>query len=255
MSFSQDFVSIKDIQDDLVFLKDGGASLVITTSAVNFGLLFETEQVSIIESFAGTLNSLSFPIQINILSHRLDVSSYLKTLDKAKDAQINPKLKELTTHYHKFIESIIKENNVLDKKFYISINASPNELGLLSKNIADTSKKAQTLLSPRKDHIVRQLGRLGLRARQLTTIELIKLFYIVYNGPEDTVVAEVPEIPVLPLKTIPVAPQPIPQIPVPQPAVVMPPPIPTTPTLPTIQTPTPLSAPFIVEELNDEQGP
>ena len=211
MTSSQQFIPIKEIRDDLIFLTDGGVSMVIITSAVNFGLLFETEQISIIESFAGFLNSLSFPIQIVILSHRLDVSSYLKTLDKAMNSQTNPKLKELTAHYHKFIESIIKENDVLDKKFYICINASAPELGLLSKNIVDTSKKATTILSPRRDHIVRQLGRLGLKARQMTNVELIKLFYVVYNGLEDTLEPEPAKIPAIQLKPLQPPPQPIAQ--------------------------------------------
>lgn len=274
MSFSQDFISIKDIQDNLVFLKDGSASLIISTSAVNFGLLFETEQVSIIEAFAGMLNSLSFPIQIVILSHRLDVSSYLKTLDRAKEIQTNPKLKELTVHYHQFIESIIKENNVLDKKFYISLNVTPTELGILSKSMPDTSKKAATILSPRKDHIIRQLGRLGLKARQLTTVELTKLFYVAYNGLEDTPTIKLPEIPVLPLKPPPTAPvvsQPVPQ-PVSQPVIVPPStalssppatsppstspsatsPSATSPLLTSIHPATAGATPFIVEELNDD---
>lgn len=246
MSSSQQFVPIKDIRDNLLFLSDGGASLVIMTSAVNFGLLFETEQVSIIESFAGFLNSLSFPIQIVILSHRLDVSSYLKTIDRAKALQTNPKLREMTTHYHQFIESIIKENEVLDKKFYICLNASPSELGFLSKSIADTGKKASTLLSPRKDHVIRQLGRLGLKARQLNTAELVKLFYVVYNGLEETLIPET-------LNTPAVA------VPVPQPVISVspPPPLPPPPPPPPVSFAGPVggSAPFVVEELNDDSEP
>ncbi|MDO8570842.1 MAG: hypothetical protein Q7R97_04635 [Candidatus Daviesbacteria bacterium] len=250
MNSSQNFIPIKNIQDDLVFLNDGAASMVISTSAVNFGLLFETEQISIIESFAGFLNSLSFPIQIVILSHRLDISSYLKTLDKAQSLQTNPKLKELTAHYHQFIESIIKENDVLDKKFYVCLNVGSAELGLLSKSIADTSRKAFTLLSPRRDHIIRQLGRMGLKARQLTTKELIKLFYVVYNDLEDIIIEE-PTSPnpggtaKIPTPTIPTPP------PVLQPAVL--PVVPPPQSIP-ISTPQPISrsAPFIVEELNDD---
>ena len=36
---TQDFLEIEDINQDLLLLKDGSAALVITTSAVNFGLL------------------------------------------------------------------------------------------------------------------------------------------------------------------------------------------------------------------------
>lgn len=185
MTATQKFIPISEIRDDLVFLKDGAVSLVITTSAVNFGLLFETEQMSIIESFAGLLNSLSFPIQVVIHSRRLDVSSYLQVLDSAKEQQTNPGLLAITASYRQFIESIIKEKNVLDKKFYICIKVSSLELGILPKNLPEKGKKALIILTPRRDHLLKQLFRLGLKARQLTTAELIKVFYDIYNPLEN----------------------------------------------------------------------
>lgn len=181
MTATQNFIPIKEIKDNLVFLNDGTVNLCLLTSAVNFGLLFETEQISIIESFAGLLNSLSFPIQIVILSKRLDVSSYLKTLDQALTSQTNPKLRVLSSHYRQFIESIIKEKNVLDKQFYVCLSVNPVEIGILSKSSGDKSKKAATILAPRRDHLIRQLARLGLKTKQLTTPELVKLFHDIYN--------------------------------------------------------------------------
>ncbi|OGE19567.1 hypothetical protein A3A14_02975 [Candidatus Daviesbacteria bacterium RIFCSPLOWO2_01_FULL_43_38] len=187
MTETQNFIPIEDIQDGLVYLKDGSVTLVLSTSAVNFGLLFETEQMGIIDSFARLLNSLSFPIQIVIHSKRLDVSTYLHTLDQAINAQPNPLLKNMSLNFRKFVESIIKEKNVLDKQFYVCINVTAPELGVLPRNIADKSKKATTILSPRRDHLVSQLLRLGLKARQLPTVELVKLFYEIYNPPENGV--------------------------------------------------------------------
>lgn len=184
MTGTQQFVPIEEISGDLIYLKDGSVTLVLSTSAVNFGLLFETEQMGIIDAFARLLNSLSFPIQIVVHSKRLDVSSYLHTLDKAVTTQTNPLLKNMSLHYRKFVESIIKEKNVLDKQFYVCINVTAPELGVLPKNITDRGKKATTVLSPRRDHLISQLLRLGLKAKQLTTVELVKLFYEIYNPPQ-----------------------------------------------------------------------
>ncbi len=63
---TQDHLPIQDITNDLVILKDGSVAMVIKTSAVNFDLLSEREQLAIIDAFAGLLNSLSFAIQIII---------------------------------------------------------------------------------------------------------------------------------------------------------------------------------------------
>ncbi len=254
--------------------------MVISTSAVNFGLLFETEQMSIIESFAGFLNSLSFPIQIVVQSRRLDVSSYLSTLDKALATQTNPLLKNMTARYREFVAGIIKEKNVLDKQFYVCLAVNPVELGVLPKNIADKSKRATTVLAPRRDHVIRQLSRLGLKSRQMTTPDLVTLFYNIYNPPypenqfsledgkqkpearksdksvdqvagEDKKLINQPVEVAAPQTTAPL-PQPAPT----QPAFA-PHPIPQTPipSAPAPSSTTPLSPPFVVEELNDDFGP
>jgi len=183
MTTSQQFIPIQDVNKDLVFQKDGSVAIIISISAVNFALLFETEQISIIDSFAGMLNSLSFPIQIVIYSKIMDVSSYLHTIDNALSKQTNPALRKMTLNYRGFVEKSIKDNNVLDKKFYICIKLTSLELGLLPSNTEEKTKKVATLLEPRRDHLIRQLERLGLKAKQLTTEEIIKLFYEIYNPP------------------------------------------------------------------------
>ncbi len=71
---TQTHLPIKNIKQDLVILQDGSVALILQTSAVNFGLLSENEQLSIILAFAGFLNSLSFMIQIVVRSKRLDIS-------------------------------------------------------------------------------------------------------------------------------------------------------------------------------------
>ncbi len=167
MRTTQDYIPVKDIHDDIVILKDGSMSLSMETTAVNFGLLSENEQLAIISAFAALLNSLSFSIQIVIRSKRLDISSYLKLLTTAESNQKNPLLSKLILDYRKFIETIVRENQVLDKKFYIVISVSPFEVGLTGSN-KDHFQKALTILLPRRDHIVRQLWRTGLKATQLT---------------------------------------------------------------------------------------
>lgn len=181
MNTTQQHLSIADISDDVLFLKDGGGALVLQVSAVNFGLLSDREQAAIIGSFAQMLNSLSFSIQIVIHSKRLNLSSYLALLDKAEGAQANPLLMKLMTDYRQFIQSTIRENEVLDKTFYIIIPLFKLELGL---TVSRTSleQKIKTTLLPRRDQVIRQLARIGLKATQLTKQKLIEVFYDIYNG-------------------------------------------------------------------------
>ena len=192
-STTQDFIEIEDIKDDLVILKDGSCCLVMKVNAVNFGLLSESEQDAMIYAYAGLLNSLSFSIQIIVRSKRKDITAYLNLLKDAEAKQLYGPLKEQIKKYRSFIETTVRVNNVLDKKFYIILPFSPLELGagiavgILKKRKGLPFKKtyilerAKTSLLPKKDHLVRQMTRIGLKAYQLTSQELIQLFYDIYN--------------------------------------------------------------------------
>lgn len=194
---SQTHLPIADIVDDLVLYKDGGAALVMESTSLNFGLLSEKEQEAVIAAYAALINSLSFSMQIVIRTQRKDISTYLKFVDTAAQKITNPKLAYLMQSYRKFITDSVKKKNVLGKKFYIVIPFSQLELGIGKsfKTIFTTAgkstalpfpksyilKKAKIVLYPRRDHLVRQAGRLGLKLKQLTKPSLIQLYYEIYN--------------------------------------------------------------------------
>ena len=180
----QDHIVISEVRDDIALLKDGGAAIILKVSAVNFGLLSSEEQMAIIGSFAQMLNSLSFAIQIVIISKRLDISSYIKLLDKELSLQTNPLLSETMVKYRQFVQSLIRENEVLDKSFYIAIPVSRLELSIGILKGDELLKKAQTKLLPRRDQIARQLNRVGLKITQLDSKQILEIFYYIYNPPD-----------------------------------------------------------------------
>lgn len=194
---SQDFVTIADITEDIVLFKDGGASLILESSSLNFSLLSEREQQAVIIAYGALLNSLSFPIQIVVRSQIKDITKYLNYVDEARGKIQNPKLLTAIDSYKAFIMETVKKKNVLGKNFYIVIPFSPLELGVTKSAAAVTKKKgvalpfaksfvvrkAKVSLYPKRDHLIRQGARLGLRLRQLGTIDLIKLYYALFNAP------------------------------------------------------------------------
>lgn len=195
-STTQQYIDVFDIANDLVILKSGGVSVVITVTAMNFGLLAEEEQDAIIYGYAGLLNSLNYPIQIVIRSQTKDVTSYLNTLKIKEDETVNRVRKEQFRRYREFVADLVQERNVLDKKFYVVIPANALELGLMttqsvlpgvkSPDISTFDRsvilqRAKDILEPKRDHIISQFARIGLASRQLRTQELIQLFYGIYN--------------------------------------------------------------------------
>ena len=192
MPNTKDFMPIEKVVENLVMLKDGSITMVLQTSAVNFDLLSENEQLAIIGSFAAFLNSLSFSIQILIRSKKLDISHYLNTLRAAESKQNNPLLQLMMQRYRAFVAAIIRDNEVLDKQFYVIISVSPIEVGVVSSsNYEKNLPKALNILEPRRDHILKQLSRIGLKSTQLDNERLIKLFYDIYNDEDKVSLSDV----------------------------------------------------------------
>ena len=187
---TQDHLDVDDIIEDLVILKSSWVALVMSTTAVNFDLLSEAEQDATIYAYGAFLNSLSFPIEILIRSKKADITAYFQSLEEAERIQPNPDLKLQIGKYKDFIQSTVQQKTVLDKKFYFVITFSPLELGLkgfrgkkskTAKTKSQIITEAKNALFPKRDHVVAQTARLGLTTRQLTTQELIELFYDIYN--------------------------------------------------------------------------
>ena len=202
ISSTQDHLEVKDIVDDLVITKSGSVALVIQTSAINFDLLAEYEQDGKVYAFAGLLNSLNFHIQILIRTRRVDISNYVDYLKEQEKDSMSEGLRKQLRIYTEFIQNLIVQNDVLDKNFFIVVPFNPAgevPVGNLiqSKKTREEMEqhmqmkqdqlveKAKIFLYPKRDHILKQLGRMGLFGHQLTTKELITEFYTIYNPEEE----------------------------------------------------------------------
>lgn len=199
---TQDHLAVKDIRDDLVINKNGSVAMVIQTSAINFDLLAEYEQDNKIYAFAGLLNSLNFRIQILIRTKRVDISNYITYLKSQRNDGMTEGLKKQLDIYTLFVENLIVQNNVLDKSFFVIVpyhtgGVIPDNTILKSKKTKEQEiesvnikteqliEKAKIFLHPKRDHILKQLGRMGLSGHQLTTKDLISEFYTTYNPEEE----------------------------------------------------------------------
>ena len=197
---TQDHLEIQDIQDDLVLTRSGTVSMVIKTNAVNFDLLSEHEQDNKIYAFGGLLNSLNFHVQILIMTKRIDITNYITYLKTQAQRKMSPGLKRQLDIYTNFVQNLIVTNDVLDKNFYIVIPYNPSGAAVVGAKINKKQEvqeifteeqkvrlieQGRIFLFPKRDHLLKQLGRMGLMGHQLTSTELTELFYQTYNPEED----------------------------------------------------------------------
>ena len=184
---TQSFVEIEEIKDDILLMKDFSAAVIIEVGAVNFWLLSAEEQSAMIYAYGSLLNSLSFPTQILILSKKMDVSSYLDYLEGIINRQRVELIRGRLQSYKEFIKTVVKKNTVLEKRFFFAVPFSTLEMGVSGVNAKSLNKeyvfsRAKTSLYPKRDHLIRLLSKIGLRASVLQRQELVELFFNLYNS-------------------------------------------------------------------------
>lgn len=198
---TQDHLDILDIKDDFVVLKNGVVSIVLATTAVNFDLLSEVEQDALISAFSMLLNSITFPVQVVVRSKRLDITKYVEKVQKVESKVTDPLLKLQVQSYRKFVQDVIKQNEVLDKRFYVVVSTGVKNFAIepgsgpfdwvgrlmgsqnkrITFNVDKALSDAKAHLMPRADHVVKEFNRLGVKARRLSTQELVELYFDLYN--------------------------------------------------------------------------
>lgn len=193
---TQQYLDILEIKDDTVVMKDGTLRAVLAVSSINFALKSEDEQNAIISSYVSFLNNISTPIQIVIQSRDLDIGSYIEYLQVKEKEQTNRLLKIQTGEYIEYIKELVSMGKIMNKSFFVVIPYSPfsdKRKGFFSQ-LSEVLKPAtilklkdarflkyKTSLSRRVDSIFSALMSLGVGVNQLTTQELIELYYNSYN--------------------------------------------------------------------------
>ena len=193
---AQDFVQVKDIKEGVVLLKNGGLRKVVLVDGLNFDLKSEDEQSVITFAYQNFLNSLDFPIQINIHSRKLNVEDYLKRLDERQAKEESELLKTQIGEYREFIRSFVESNAVMTKSFFVVVPYDPVSLpspnsSLLPKFLGggktapapgdEILPRNREQLHQRAEQVVSGLRQVGLRAVSLEDPELLELFYNFYN--------------------------------------------------------------------------
>jgi type IV secretory pathway VirB4 component len=196
---TQLYLDIAEIKDNVVVLKNGGLRAVLQTSSVNFNLKSEEEQNSIIYAYQSFLNSIDFPIQISIQSRKLDVDKYIETVRETAAKHENELLKEQTLQYAEYIQKLVEYADIMEKNFFVVVPLDPyrtQDQGTIAKFMQSISAQDSIENIKRRHHEFEDLNKkltervnlvktglegCNLRVTQLTTPQLIELYYKIYN--------------------------------------------------------------------------
>ena len=196
---TQDFVSVRDIKDNVVIQKNGQMTMVLLASSINFALKSLDEQKAILMQFQQFLNTIDFTLQIYIQSRRLDIEPYLEVLSTRQDKQNNDLMRTQLREYMEFIRTFTEDVDVMSKSFFVVIPYSPSKLNV-SKGITNlfSTKSSSKLpddnqfeehriqLEQRVGMVTQGLARVGVRTIALQKDDLVELFYHTYNPSDPT---------------------------------------------------------------------
>lgn len=189
----QQRIDIEEIKDGIIYLKNGSMRAVLMTSSINFALKSSDEQDALIFKYQSLLNSLDFPLQISVVSRRIDLSSYLSVLEQKKREQPNELLKIQIDEYMDFIKNLVQMSNIISQSFLVIIPLSPIEnkeqniiekIGLAKRRNDFQEKTKEELkdqLWQRAQFVISGLAGIGIKAAPLNDQEITELMYKMYN--------------------------------------------------------------------------
>ena len=174
-SSSRKQIQIKEVKDNILILPGNKYRTILETSSINFELKSEEEQDTLIDNFQNFLNSLPCTLQILIRVREVDVDSYLAEFTKKAETEHEKVYREQIKNYCDFIRGLVSGSKILSRKFFVVIPYTPTEksedFGLI---------REQILLS--QDIVAKGFEKLGIKTRQLDSLEILDLFYKFYNS-------------------------------------------------------------------------
>lgn len=170
---SREQIGIKGVQDGVLMLPGNQYRAVLHVSSLNFELKSEDEQDAIIDTYESFLNSVGSNLQILIRTREIDMDKYLEDLRERLHGEKEAIYRSQLKNYDEFVRSLITTNKILTRHFYLVIPftaSSKTEFELIREQ-----------LGLKVDIVAKGMTRLGMHTRQLTSLEILDLFYSFYN--------------------------------------------------------------------------
>jgi hypothetical protein len=171
VNIAKAFIKLREVTGDVACLDLGRKNMdfrgIIKVNAVNFALMSESEQDGVIEGFKSFLNGLAFPIQILIknLPHNLD--NYLRSMEA-----IEGDLSDMTRDHAQFVRVLASRRALVKREYYIIVPADYQN----AKTQTEAMINGQMQVKTRVEELLRQIERMGLSGKRLTSSEIVALY-------------------------------------------------------------------------------
>lgn len=169
---SRQQIAIEGVRDGVLLLPNNRYRTALRISSINFELKSEAEQDAIIDTYQSFLNSLATPLQIIVRVREMDMDKYLSEFGERVKNESEKIYRAQTQNYTEFVKSLITSNKILTRHFYVIVPFSGKEKDF---------EVVKEQLSLTMDIVAKGLARMGMQAKQLSSLEILDLFYGFYN--------------------------------------------------------------------------
>lgn len=166
-------IAIEGVRDGVLMLPRNQYRAIIEVSSLNFELRSEEEQDAIIDTYESFLNSVGSSLQILVRTREIDMDKYLSDLSERLDYEEDNVYRAQLKNYDEFIRSLITTNKILTRHFYIIVPYKPS-----SKVDFELIREQ---LNIKLDIVAKGMMRLGMHTTQLSSLEVLDLFYSFYS--------------------------------------------------------------------------
>lgn len=166
-------IAIEGVRDGVLILPGNQYRAILEVSSLNFELRSEDEQDAIIDTYESFLNSVGSSLQILVRTREIDMDKYLADLTERLDYEAEEIYRSQLKNYDEFIRSLITTNKILTRHFYIIVPYKPTD------NAEFELIREQ--LNIKLDIVAKGMMRLGMHTTQLTSLEVLDLFYSFYS--------------------------------------------------------------------------
>lgn len=166
-------IAIEGVQDGVLILPGNQYRAILEVSSLNFELRSEEEQDAIIDTYESFLNSVGSSLQILVRTREIDMDKYLADLTERLDYETEEIYRSQLKNYDEFIRSLITTNKILTRHFYIVVPYKPTDKAEF--------ELIREQLNIKLDIVAKGMMRLGMHTTQLTSLEVLDLFYSFYS--------------------------------------------------------------------------
>jgi hypothetical protein len=170
---SRNQVAVKGVRNGTLMLPNNEYRAILRVSSLNFELRSEEEQDAIMDIYESFLNSIGFGLQILVRTREIDMDKYLEDLKARLKDEPEPVYRTQLENYDEFIRSLITDNKILTRHFYVIIPYHPT--GKMDFELIHEQLKL------RLDIVAKGMARLGMHTDRLDSLEVLDLFYSFYS--------------------------------------------------------------------------